>query len=279
MCGQRDLGRTQLRSPLLCRANIAWGHQEQLLAPRSGVVGQSSLSALHAKCAKLGEQPRQGALSAWAFRGMLFQVFYCSPNNVILLILLTKLCAQLWLEINPRNSRYLPNCNIMNSCWDNCKKVAATTGKQLHVSCFALHGRADAQFYTRKVLPIVYLLTLVYLWQNRVLQDILCRGVLEDFSPIKFHFFSWHIFLSPCWVFAVLFAEERDVPPQQRRVVNPQGAIPLGKSSLGNPRGGCQSAHSKCSFLLWTENESLSPPWHRNTIVTFATYSFGPWST
>lgn len=36
----------------------------------------------------------------------------------------------------------------MNTCWDNCKKAAVTTGKKLCVSCFVLHGSARKSRYT-----------------------------------------------------------------------------------------------------------------------------------
>lgn len=157
----------------------------------------------------------------------------------------------------------------MNICWDNCKKAAATTGKQLHVSCFVLYVSTRKSRYT-----ILYKEGLIHhlLSYPGLLMTKLSTGrcsaqrCIRRFSALKFHSFSWHIFYlhvgsSQCYLLKKHMFHHSKAGWEARRC-NVRG---------GSPQGGCRSAQSML-LPLWTENESLSPPRHRNTMATFGTF-------
>lgn len=163
----------------------------------------------------------------------------------------------------------------MNTRWDNCKKAAATTGKQLLVSCFVLHSSTRKNRYT-----VLYREGLTHLllsypgWLMTKLstgRHFTQQNFRRTFLPLNFTFFLDTFFISGlhssfCWrnrcsTTAKQGGRQEDVKLEE--------AIP--REAAGQ--------HTQCSFLLWTEDESLSPPWHRNTTATFATHSFRPWSS
>lgn len=147
----------------------------------------------------------------------------------------------------------------MNTCWDNCKKTAVTTGKKLHVSAAVLYvsarNRRCTILYEEGITHCLHS-WFTYKTEKQKTSYTKLHGKWI-FTPLNYIFFL-KCFLSPYWVFTVLFSEEIDVTQEQSRVEtrrDEEEAFP-------------REAAGHCSLLPWTEEEYLSPTCHGNTIAT-----------
>lgn len=175
--------------------------------------------------------------------------------------LLTKLCAQLWLEINPRNSRYLPNCAIS---WTHAgttvkrQQLPLGSSSMLPLSfCMSLQGRPYPSF---TFLPWFTYDKIEY-WKM-----FYTEVHLKIFLPINFTFFLNTFFISMLGLHSVFLLKKQMFHHSkggwEARRCNVRG---------GNPQGGCRSAHS---MLLppvnrgWTPVSSKTQKYHGHICYT-----------
>lgn len=158
----------------------------------------------------------------------------------------------------------------MNTCWDNCKKAAATTGKQLHVSCLVLHASTRKSRYTILYREGLTQLLLSYLgWlmtKLRTGRHFTWWNFRRTFLPLNFTF-SLDTFFYLCAGSSQFFLLKKQMFHHSKAEWEARRCKVRG----GNPQGGCRSAHS---MLLppvnrgWIPVSSLTQKYHSRLCYT-----------